>query len=100
MTPENVVKKRIKEIFKKYGVFYWMTGSSFVRSGISDFIVVIGGRILVVEAKATPAEKPTPLQKKFIQDILRAGGVGLVIHMGNYDILEVTIQSMLQGEIN
>ena len=44
------------------------------EAGVSDIILCVWGRYAVVELKKNPKEKPTELQKLFIESVHEAGG--------------------------
>lgn len=100
MTPEGEVKKRVKEIFKDFGVDYIMpaAGGYGGIGGISDFIAWPAGLFLAVETKATKDDKPTPLQLRFMERVLRGGGAWLLIYNDNFDVLTNTLRRMMRGE--
>ena len=82
-TPECKVKDEIKKLLKQYGVYYTMPiGGAFSTIGVPDFLCCYKGRFIGIEAKAG-SNKPTALQEKNLEDIRKAGGVGLVINEKN-----------------
>jgi len=82
-TPECKVKDEIKKLLKQYGVYYIMPiGGAFSTIGVPDFLCCYKGRFIGIEAKAG-SNKPTALQEKNLEDIRKAGGVGLVINEKN-----------------
>jgi Holliday junction resolvase len=88
MTPEAKVKKAVTSILKAHGAYYFypVTGG-FGRSGVPDIVACYKGRFIGIECKAG-SNKPTALQKKNLNDIMKAGGFSLVINEGNVDALE------------
>ena len=99
MTPENAVKKHIKDLLDEWGVFYWMPGANmYGRVGVSDFIGCCHGMLIAVEAKGTKNDEPTVMQRRFLNAVQKAGGVALVIHNSNYDVLTSTLRRLAHGE--
>lgn len=97
-TKEGAVKDAIKRVFKTYGVFFWMPGANlYGRTGQPDFIAVIKGRMLAVEAKATPKEQPTANQASFLRGVKAAGGVSCVVHNENVRSLHYVVEKMMEG---
>lgn len=93
-TPEAKVKDRIKAVLKKYGAYYAMPiGGAFSSVGVPDFLVCHKGMFIGIEAKAG-ANKPTQLQLKNLENIERAGGVGIVINETNINELEVILNEV------
>lgn len=78
MTPEGRVKKQIKEVLKKYGVYYHMPVQNGMGSPTLDFICCYRGIYLGIEAKA-PGKKPTARQELTIKLIRDAGGTAFCL---------------------
>lgn len=89
MTPEAKVKKRVVDLLKQHGVYYFypVTGG-FGRSGVPDIVCCKKGRFFAVECKAG-RNKPTALQEAEIHKIRSAGGHAFVINEDNLELLEV-----------
>lgn len=99
-TPEGKVKNRIKALFKKYEVpFLCPTTGGYGHSGWFDFVACVHGRFLGVEAKADSTKFPTALQTMCADEIYRAGGVVLLIHGTNLEVLEDILIRMLDGTL-
>jgi len=92
MTPEGKVKKKVQQILKDRGAYYFspVTGG-FGRSGVPDIVACFHGRFIGIECKAG-SNKPTALQLKNLADIETAGGVSLVINEDNVDLLVATLK--------
>ena len=92
MTPEGKVKKKVQQILKDRGAYYFspVTGG-FGRSGVPDIVACFHGRFIGIECKAGN-NKPTALQLKNLADIETAGGVSLVINEDNVDVLVATLK--------
>lgn len=72
--------KTIREYTLKTGPFRGTTKTHAFRAagvdGISDIIGMIEGRFVAIEVKL-PGNKPRPDQLEFLDNVKRAGGVGL-----------------------
>ena len=92
MTPEGKVKKKVQQILKDRGAYYFspVTGG-FGRSGVPDIVACFHGRFIGIECKAGN-NKPTALQLKNLADIETAGCVSLVINEDNVDLLVATLK--------
>ena len=78
--PEVKVKKQIKDLLVKHGVYYFTpVTSGFGSSGVPDFVACIKGRFVGIEAKAGKG-KPTALQDKNLMDIMNSGGIAIVVN--------------------
>ena len=98
-TPEGLVKTKIKRILNEYGALFFspVTGGYGV-SGVSDIIALYRGTFIAIEAKADATKKPTELQKKFLGQVLEAGGFPLVIHKDNLADLKKLLGDIDDGE--
>jgi pantoate kinase len=95
-TPEALVKKRIRKILDKAGVYYAMPiGTGYGNSGVPDFLCCFNGEFLAIEAKAGKG-KTTALQDKHLADILAAGGRTLIINEEQLElqVLEAVLENM------
>jgi len=91
-TPESKVKKQIKAILDKHGVYYAMPiGSGFGNAGVPDFLCCVHGKFLAIEAKAGKGTT-TALQDKHLREIRDARGIALVINETNLDEIETHIK--------
>lgn len=79
---ENRVKKFLKDE-GCYFVKYW-GGGQFTRSGVPDLLICCNGHFLGVELKA-PNGKASDLQKFNINEIKRAGGIGLILYPDEFE---------------
>jgi Holliday junction resolvase len=95
-TPEKKVKKKVVEILKQYGAYYFypVTGG-FGASGVPDIVACCNGRFLGIEVKADAKKRgPTALQQKNLNAINATGGVGVVIDANNLDELEEVMKRL------
>jgi Holliday junction resolvase len=87
MTPEAKVKKKVVDILKTVGAYYFFPATGgFGRSGVPDIIVCLKGQFIGLECKAGN-NKPTALQERELQRIADAGGQAFVINESNIDRL-------------
>jgi Holliday junction resolvase len=92
MTPEAKVKKKVSELLKKYGAYYFFPAmGSFGRAGIPDIIGSYRGYFFAVECKAGKG-KTTALQDAEIEKIRKVGGKAFVINETNLDLLETYLK--------
>ena len=83
-TPEGRVKNRLKYLFKRLDVWYFMPqAGAFGKAGIPDFVLIVEGRFIGVECKADRRKKPTLLQILAMEGIEKAGGKCFVVY--DYD---------------
>lgn len=85
MTPEGKVKAAVKKILQGHGVKFvnMPVPGGFGKNGAFDFSVVYYGVAIGIETKASPKEKPTPLQIKNAREHCAAGGISMLIHSDN-----------------
>lgn len=91
-TPEGKVKTKVKKLLDQYGALHFSPmGTGYGVSGVSDIIVLYKGKFIAVECKADDKKLPTELQKRFLQRVCDWGGIGLLIHDKNIDLLKSTL---------
>lgn len=74
-TPEGRVKRKVVEMLKAKGIWYFFPGNNgFGKSGIPDIIAIVGGIFVGIECKADRSKKPTELQVRCGGAIRDAGG--------------------------
>ena len=92
MTPEGKVKKKVAEMLKKYGAYYFFPAmGAFGRAGIPDIVGCYRGAFFSVECKAGKG-KTTAIQEAEIEKIQRARGYAFVINEHNMDLLETYLK--------
>jgi hypothetical protein len=96
-TPEGKVKRRVVEVLKKHGVWYFFPANNgFGVAGIPDIIAVVKGQFLGIEVKADRTKKPTELQLQCGAKIQSAGGWWMVVYdQDSLDMLSVMIEEKL-----
>ncbi len=94
MTPEAKVKKKVVQILKQHGAYYFypVTGG-YGRSGVPDIIACYKGRFIGIECKAG-TNKPTALQQKNLTDIELADGIALVVNEENIEEVCRTLENI------
>lgn len=94
MTPEGRVKKKVVDILKKHGVYYFfpMTGG-YGKSGVPDIVGCLDGRFIAIECKANEGN-PTALQERELERINDAGGVAIVVRDTDVDLLDKFLQDI------
>ena len=98
-TPEGLVKTKIKRILNERNALHfspYMAGMGV--AGVSDIIALYKGRFIAIEAKSDATKKPTELQKKFLFSVEVNGGLPLVIHKGNLDVLTEVLDAIDEEE--
>lgn len=84
MTPEAKVKKKVVDILKAAGAYYFFPATGgFGRSGVPDIIVCFKGRFIGIECKAGD-NTPTALQENELKKIQDAGGNAFVVNEESY----------------
>tara|TARA_R110002167_G_scaffold117114_2_gene292802 strand:- start:11230 stop:11565 length:336 start_codon:yes stop_codon:yes gene_type:complete len=99
-TPEGAVKKKIKAMLNKHGVYSFMPVQNGMGAAALDYHCAVppAGLALMVEAKA-PGKKATLRQEVTMQQMESAGARTIVIDGDNMDELEELIATMvLLGE--
>ena len=85
MTPEAKVKKKVVDVIKKNGAYYFFPATGgYGRSGVPDIVCCHRGVFIGIECKAG-SNKPTPLQEAEMSKIRQAQGHTLVVNEDNID---------------
>ena len=94
MTPEGVVKKKVKEILSEVGAWYCMpVGSGYGKSAVPDFIICYQGYFIAIETKAG-SKQATAIQAREITRIQAAEGNAFVINETNIGQLKEWLLSV------
>lgn len=99
ITKEGEIKKQIKKILEDEDVYYFMpSGNGYGRSGIPDFVCIVKGKFLGIEAKAGSLQ-PTAIQTRELNRISQAGGTGICVNADNIAQLINLIQAIKNATI-
>ena len=94
MTPEAKVKKKVVDVIKKNGAYYFFPATGgYGRSGVPDIVCCYRGVFVAIECKAG-TNKPTPLQEAEMQKIRQAQGFVLVVNETNITDVEVLLKDI------
>ena len=97
MTPEAKVKKKVVDVIKKYGAYYFFPATGgYGRSGVPDVVCCYRGMFVAIECKAG-SNKPTPLQEAEMQKIRQAQGFVLVVNETNIEDVAVVFDRIDKG---
>ena len=96
MKPEEQVKKDIRDVLKSLGLFYWMPPHTIYGTGVSDFVVLIQGRALFIEAKALASSNWTANQQRFAAKVQANGAPYWLIHAGNVIQLPMLLRDFME----
>jgi hypothetical protein len=92
MKNEKDVKAKVKKLLDKHKWFWFMPpANAYGRSGISDFIALKDGVLLAIETKFG-SNKPTAMQKAFLETINSESAFGFVVNDQNIDWLEAFLE--------
>ena len=83
MTPERKVKKKVTDVLKEMGAYYFypVTGG-YGSSGVPDIVGCYKGKFFGIECKAGGG-KLTDLQRSNLSRIFANGGIAVVIREDN-----------------
>lgn len=94
MTPEAKVKKKVVDVIKKYGAYYFFPATGgYGRSGVPDIVCCYRGVFIAIECKAGN-NKPTPLQEAEMDKIKKAQGFVLVVNETNIADVDVLLKDI------
>lgn len=100
-TPEGRVKAAGAKIIAQYAAYRFapVTGG-MGTSGLFDEVVVINGYFVGIEYKATEKKKPTTLQQINAKKCMDAGGIALLIHNDNLQLLDEVLNILSRAKPN
>ncbi len=94
MTPEAKVKKRVVNVLKENGAYYFFPATGgYGRSGVPDIVACYRGVFIGIECKAGN-NKPTALQEAEMRKIREANGFTLVINEENINDVKVLLKDI------
>lgn len=92
MTPEAKVKRKVTNILKDAGVYYFYpVMGGYGSAGVPDIVGCHNGKFFAIECKAGK-NQPTALQQQHMQRIRDSGGVAIVVNEENLN----TVQELLE----
>jgi Holliday junction resolvase len=94
MTPEAKVKKRVVNVLKENGAYYFFPATGgYGRSGVPDIVGCYRGVFFGIECKAG-SNKPTALQEAEMRKIREANGITLVVNEDNIDDVKIMLRDI------
>ena len=94
MTPEAKVKKKVVDVLKKGGAYYFFPATGgYGRSGVPDIVGCYRGVFFAIECKAG-TNKPTALQEAEMRKIREASGLTLVVNEDNIDDVVILLRDI------
>jgi Holliday junction resolvase len=94
MTPEAKVKKKVVDVLKKNGAYYFFPATGgYGRSGVPDIVSCYRGVFVAIECKAGN-NKPTPLQQAEMGKIKQAQGFVLVVNEDNINDVSILLRDI------
>ena len=101
MTPEKQFENKVKAFLKEQGcwfVKYWsgnaQNGRKFTKDGVPDLLVCCNGFFLGIELKAENG-KPSELQLWNLEQIRKAGGIGLLLYPHQFEEFKDLVENKL-----
>lgn len=94
MTPEAKVKKKVVDVLKKGGAYYFFPATGgYGRSGVPDVVGCYRGVFFAIECKAG-TNKPTALQEAEMHKIREANGQILVVNEDNINDVVILLRDI------
>jgi Holliday junction resolvase len=94
MTPEAKVKKKVVDVLKKNGAYYFFPATGgYGRSGVPDIVSCYRGVFIAIECKAG-SNKPTALQEAEMRKIREASGFTLVVNEDNINDVAILLRDI------
>ena len=96
-TPEWKVKKAVRLMLDKLGVYHFMPpANGFGRAGIPDIVACMNGHFIAIECKAGKGTT-TALQDRELNAILNAGGTTYIARESNLNELQQLLREKASG---
>lgn len=93
-TPERKVKDKVTAVLRERGAYYFFPpANGFGRAGIPDIVGCYLGQFIAIECKAGK-NTATRLQLREIDNIIKAGGVALVVNEHNINEIEQILSQL------
>jgi hypothetical protein len=97
MTPEAKVKKKVVDVIKKNGAYYFFPATGgYGRSGVPDVVCCYRGMFVAIECKAG-SNKPTALQEAEMYKIGQAQGFVLIVNEDNVPDVQKVFDTIDKG---
>jgi hypothetical protein len=97
VTPEAKVKKKVVDVIKKNGAYYFFPATGgYGRSGVPDVVCCYRGMFIAIECKAG-SNKPTALQEAEMYKIGQAQGFVLVVNEDNVPDVQKVFSTIDKG---
>jgi Holliday junction resolvase len=94
VTPEAKVKKKVVNVLKENGAYYFFPATGgYGRSGVPDIVGCYRGVFFGIECKAG-SNKPTGLQELEMAKIRKANGITLVVNEENVDDVKIMLRDI------
>jgi Holliday junction resolvase len=94
VTPEAKVKKKVVNVLKENGAYYFFPATGgYGRSGVPDVVGCYRGVFFGIECKAG-SNKPTALQEAEMRKIREANGITLVVNEENIDDVKIMLRDI------
>ncbi len=92
-TPEVKVKKEVKKILDKLGIYwFYPVASGYGRAGIPDIVASLHGRFMGIECKANKGHL-TELQVRELKRIEGSRGISLVVDETSMGVLYLLLSN-------
>jgi len=97
LTPEAKVKKKVVDVIKKNGAYYFFPATGgYGRSGVPDIVCCYRGMFVAIECKAG-SNKPTALQEAEMYKIGQAQGFVLIVNEDNVPDVQKVFDTIDKG---
>lgn len=88
------MRKRLKTIPN----LWFFKASERTLAGIPDFVLCVNGMFVALELKRDSKAKATRLQEFTLENINKAGGLGVVVRPENFEKVMRVIEILAKGE--
>ena len=97
--PETLFKEKVKAKIKPLPRSWWFKTQLVALRGIPDLIGCVNGQMVALELKKDDASLCDPLQQFVLRQIIKAGGIGLVVTPNNFDSVYRVLKEMSEAKL-
>ena len=87
------VREDLKAFKKQWGIFYEPIQQRSIK-GSADYHLCVCGTFVALELKRDAIEEPFPIQRLKLNDVINAGGIGIVAYPANWQDVLIRLEQM------
>ena len=97
MPLERAFQLKVRKALKQLERVWFFKASERSLAGSPDFILCVNGMFVALELKRDEKAKASRLQAHTLQEINESGGIGVVVHPGNWAKVFCVLKTLAGG---